>query len=120
REQLTRLGGLSETDAGRFEVEALSPNLLDWRTRVRYAVDSRGKPGLRRHRSHEIIHIDKCVIATPAIREHDALARRWPGGGEVALVDDDSEELSVLTHQGRRTKLAEGDGEIVQSAVGRR
>src|SRR5690606_5273351 len=64
--------------------------------------------------------IDKCVIATPAIREHDALARRWPGGGEVALVDDDSEELSVLTHQGRRTKLAEGDGEIVQSAVGRR
>jgi tRNA/tmRNA/rRNA uracil-C5-methylase (TrmA/RlmC/RlmD family) len=61
REQLRRLAGITWDG----EVEAVEPDALGWRTRVQFAVDEQGRPGLRRHRSHEIIPVDRCLIAHP-------------------------------------------------------
>ncbi|CAM3417710.1 SAM-dependent methyltransferase [Stackebrandtia soli] len=117
REQLTRLGGLSESDVAGFEVEALPGGLLDWRTRVQYAVTRDGRPGLRMHHSHDIVHIDECVIADPKIRATDTLDRTWPGSSHVGVVAGDNGEVSVYTQRGRQKRgiVKSGPKTVVES-----
>ena len=67
REQLVRLGGFAADDpllAG-LEVEAVpgDDDGLRWRTRVRYARTAEGGRGMRRHRSHDVIPVEDCLIA---------------------------------------------------------
>jgi tRNA/tmRNA/rRNA uracil-C5-methylase (TrmA/RlmC/RlmD family) len=103
REQFARLADCDVTDvfAG---VEALPGGLLGWRTRVAFAVGSDGRPGLHRHRSHQIEVLDACPLGVAGVGDAAVLARRWPGltGIEVARGDDG---YSVLAHRpgpGRR------------------
>ncbi|WP_372444122.1 class I SAM-dependent RNA methyltransferase [Micromonospora antibiotica] len=88
REQLTRLGGLTdaEIDGLRVTVEPLPGGPLGWRSRVRYAVDAAGRAGLLKHRSHEVVPIDRCLIAHPAIQELPLLGRPWPTAESVEVV----------------------------------
>jgi tRNA/tmRNA/rRNA uracil-C5-methylase (TrmA/RlmC/RlmD family) len=89
REQLVRLGGLDAADpvlAG-LVVEELPGGPLRWRSRARFAVDRGGVPGLRRHRSHDVVRLDDCPItAEPAAQA--VLSRRWPGAGAVDVSVD--------------------------------
>ena len=39
-----------------------------WRTRMRYAVDDAGHVGLRGSKSHDVVRLDKCVIAHESIQ----------------------------------------------------
>jgi tRNA/tmRNA/rRNA uracil-C5-methylase (TrmA/RlmC/RlmD family) len=102
REQLSRLAGLTDEDQDRLSVrvEPLAPapaGLLGWRTRVRYAVDAAGRAGLLQHRSHQVVPVDRCLIAHPAIQELDLLQREWPEtsalqtaattGGDVVVLE---------------------------------
>ena len=70
REQLARLGG---TDV-HVEVEPVpggSPELaagLRWRTRIQWAVGPRGRRGLRKYRSREVVAVDDCLITRPDAR----------------------------------------------------
>ncbi len=89
REQLQRLASIDW--AG--EVEALEPDALGWRTRVQFAVDGAGRPGLRRHRSHDIVPIDRCLIAHPDLP--DVLARSWDAQTVEAIVSSTGERLLV-------------------------
>ena len=97
-EQLRRLAGLT-TDV---RVEALpgAAGLLGWRSRVRYAVDAADRPGLLKHRSHEVVAIDRCLIAHPAIQELDVLARTWPEADSVEAVASTGGDVAVLARQG--------------------
>lgn len=102
REQLTRLGGLSaaEVDALGVTVEALPGGRLGWRTRVRYAVDAAGRAGLLKHRSHEVVPIERCLIAHPAIQELPVLTgsgARWPDAEAVETVASTGGDVSVAT-----------------------
>jgi tRNA/tmRNA/rRNA uracil-C5-methylase (TrmA/RlmC/RlmD family) len=68
-------------------VEALPGGPLRWRTRARFAVDRAGAPGLRRHRSHDLVLLEDCPITVePAARA--VLDRRWPGAGAVDVSVD--------------------------------
>lgn len=89
REQLRRLAGISWDG----EVEAVDPEALDWRTRMQFAVDDEGRPGLRRHRSHEIIPVDRCLIAHPDLPE--VLGRRWDAESVEAIVSSTGDKLLV-------------------------
>jgi tRNA/tmRNA/rRNA uracil-C5-methylase (TrmA/RlmC/RlmD family) len=89
REQLQRLAGIDW--AG--EVEAVEPDALGWRTRVQFAVDGGGQPGLRRHRSHEVIPVDRCLIAHPDLP--DVLGRSWDSDSVEAIVSSTGEKLLV-------------------------
>ncbi len=65
-EALTRFGGMDPDDAGlETVVRALpgSPDGLHWRTRMRWATGADGSMGLRRHRSHDVVAVDRCLIA---------------------------------------------------------
>ncbi|NMO54185.1 class I SAM-dependent RNA methyltransferase [Actinoplanes sp. TBRC 11911] len=90
-EQLRRLAGLSLS----VRVEALPPS-LGWRTRVRYAVDALGRAGLLQHRSHQVVPIERCVIAHPAIQELDLLERVWDSASSVQAVASSGGEVAVL------------------------
>ncbi|SNS39175.1 23S rRNA m(5)U-1939 methyltransferase [Geodermatophilus saharensis] len=89
REQLTRLGRLDPADpllAG-LSVEALPGGPLRWRSRARFAVDRAGTPGLRRHRSHDLVLLEDCPITVEAAARA-VLTRRWPGAGAVDVAVD--------------------------------
>lgn len=87
-----------------------------WRTRVRYTVDALGRPGLRKHRSHEVVGIGECMIAHPAIRAlpvlghafaTDAVETVAPSAGEAFIVTDPARPI-VERAAGRDFTLSAG------------
>ncbi len=68
-EQLSRLAGI-ERDV---VVEAVpgDDHGLFWRTRMQYVHLPHGGIGLRKHRSHEVVPVETCLIAHPDAREPD-------------------------------------------------
>jgi len=95
REQLRRLAGL-DVDV---EVEAVpgDDDGLRWRTRQRFVTLPGGGRGMRKHRSHDVVEIDDCLIHDPDgpsydVRGHtfavaaDGFWQVHPGAPEV-LVD---------------------------------
>ncbi|MCF6733805.1 class I SAM-dependent RNA methyltransferase [Blastococcus sp. KM273129] len=123
REQLVRLGGLDEQDpvvAG-LAVEELPGGPLRWRSRARFAVDRTGAPGLRRHRSHDVVVLDDCPITVePAARA--VLGRRWPGAGAVDVSIDSTGAVTTapLDRRGRpRATEVRQAGEERPAAAGR-
>ena len=115
-DSLRRIGRLdpSEIDALDLRVRELpgAPDGLGWRTRVRWSTAPDGTVGLHRHRSHDVVAVERCLIAAPGVDvppargeaparsarvEHVVRGRRWkvaadafwqvhPGAPE-ALVD---------------------------------
>ncbi|MCG6493651.1 class I SAM-dependent RNA methyltransferase [Kitasatospora sp. A2-31] len=105
-EQLAKLAGLSPAEAGwDGSIEPVGGKLPAgqvpaWRTRVQYAVEPEtGKVGLRKHRSHEIQPIDRCLIAAEGVSELGIEARDWPGvvSVEAIAASGSSDRQVVLT-----------------------
>ena len=84
REQLQRLAGLDRP----VVVEPLPGDAdgLRWRTRAEFAVSPAGRAGLRRHRSHEVVELDDCLIAVAGVVGTGVLARDWTGTRAVDVV----------------------------------
>ncbi len=81
REQLARLAGLDLP----VTVEAVpgDDHGLRWRTRQRYVSLPDGRRGMRKHRSHDVVAVDECLLEAPSPADHAALGRRFsvaPGG----------------------------------------
>jgi tRNA/tmRNA/rRNA uracil-C5-methylase (TrmA/RlmC/RlmD family) len=118
REQLRRL---ARVDSGavvdELVVEAVPGDDagLGWRTRVRLAVDSEGRPGLRRHRSHEVEVLEQCPILHSAAAATGVLGRRWPGAGEVQVAVAPSTGGQVVVVDG----VAQGAARLTEAAAGR-
>jgi tRNA/tmRNA/rRNA uracil-C5-methylase (TrmA/RlmC/RlmD family) len=87
---------------------------------VRYTVDSTGRAGLLKHRSHEVVPVDRCLIAHPAVAAAPVLGRDWPDADAVEVVAAATGEVSVLAHRGTgRPTLVSGPAAVVERAVGR-
>ena len=59
---------------------------LRWRTRTEFAVDESGRAGMRRHRSHDLIAIDDCLIANERVVGTGVLQGHWLGEKAVDVV----------------------------------
>jgi tRNA/tmRNA/rRNA uracil-C5-methylase (TrmA/RlmC/RlmD family) len=107
REQFARTAGF-DVDEIFDGVEELPGGLLGWRTRVVYAVDKDGRPGLHRHRSDEIEHVDRCLLGAERVGDTSALADHWPGliGIEAARADDP--DVALLGHRPGAGRQARG------------
>ena len=89
-EQLSRLAKLDVE----LEVEEVEP-LLGWRSRMQYVDLPDGGRGLRKHRSHEVVAIDTCLIdASP--------------GGRAASASERVETTHGDAHVRRRPRRASG------------
>ncbi|OEJ94033.1 class I SAM-dependent RNA methyltransferase [Streptomyces thermolilacinus] len=118
-EQLHRLAGLTPEEAGwdgtvvPAEGDKLpAGEVPQWRTRVQYAVDASGRAGLRRHRSHEVEPIDRCLIAAEGVSELGVEKREWPGMASVeAIAATGSQDRQVILtpRPGARLPLVELD-----------
>jgi len=71
------------------EVQAIDGDQggLGWRTVVSFAIDRNGRAGLRRHRSHEVVEIDKCLIAHPLVTDVGVTNTTWSPATESVEVD---------------------------------
>jgi tRNA/tmRNA/rRNA uracil-C5-methylase (TrmA/RlmC/RlmD family) len=124
REQLVRLGGLDAADPvlRDLEVEELPGGSLRWRSRARFAVDRTGAPGLRRHRSHDVVVLDDCPITVePAAAA--VLSRRWPGAGAVDVAADSTGTVTT-TRLDRRgvptsTRVLRPGSDVPEKPAGR-
>ena len=65
---------------------------LGWRSRMRYAV-SGGRPGMYQHRSHDLVPVDRCLLADPAGPR--VLDRTWPDADAVQTVLSSAGESAV-------------------------
>ena len=138
RQQLSRIGGIDIE----VEVQALDGDDggLGWRTVVSFAVDASGRAGLRKHRSHEIVEIEQCLIAHELVTAEDVTGKHWPGAeaAEVnvapatgergvlvtgvatadALPEIEADSVQLMRKSGARTPVR-GRGYLTQRAAGR-
>ncbi|HET8681850.1 MAG TPA: TRAM domain-containing protein [Micromonosporaceae bacterium] len=121
-EQLARLAGLApaEVETLGVRVAALPGGLLGWRSRMRYTVSADGRAGLLKHRSHEVVPIDLCRIAHPALQRLDVTATRWPEAEAVEVVASSAGDVSVLATYPDRVRLVSGPAQVREDAAGRR
>jgi tRNA/tmRNA/rRNA uracil-C5-methylase (TrmA/RlmC/RlmD family) len=133
REQLRRLAGYSEERVAALglTVEELpgTPDGLGWRTRVQYTVDASGRAGLLKHRSHEVVPVDHCRIAHPAVQASPVLEQEWADLDSLEVIAgaepngrsaSSRAEVTVLGTRGRgRPMLVDGPAKVRERAVGR-
>ncbi|GAB2846476.1 class I SAM-dependent RNA methyltransferase [Actinocorallia aurea] len=118
-EQLLRLAGIDRpVHVEEVLVPALytedgeplaAPPGLGWRTRVQFAVGPDGGVGLRKHRSHELEYIDRCLIAHPGVEMIGIERHMWPGasGVEGVVSAGTGDRLVVISEpKGRRGRPA--------------
>lgn len=84
REQLSRLAGLDVP----VVVEPVPGDNagLRWRTRSEFAVDPQGRLGMHPHRSHDVIPVRDCLIASEAVIATGVLGERHPGCSAVDVI----------------------------------
>lgn len=102
-EQLRRVAGIE----WQVQVEQLSPE-LGWRTRMSWAVDPSGRPGLRRYRSHEVVGVRNCLIAHPDLPV--VLGKHWHDRTVEAVVSSTGHKL--LACDGPVPEQTEADGVV--------
>lgn len=115
REQLVRLGG---EDPGRWAdltVAAVPGDRdgLGWRTRMRFAVDDTGTAGMRRHRSHDVVSVERCLLATERIDALGVTSTPWPGIDSVLAIDP------AEGHARSIPDPAPGAARVIERAAGR-
>jgi tRNA/tmRNA/rRNA uracil-C5-methylase (TrmA/RlmC/RlmD family) len=107
REQFARVAGLDLADV--FSgVEQLPGGLVGWRTRIVYAVDRAGRPGLHRHRSSELEYVERCLLGVPGVGDAGVLGQRWRGLIGIEAVRGDDEDVAVLAHRPGGGRQARG------------
>ncbi|WP_432836458.1 class I SAM-dependent RNA methyltransferase [Dactylosporangium sp. CA-092794] len=117
-EQLERLGGISDVSDLSVRVEPLPGGPLAWRTRVQYTVGPDGRPGFHRHRSADVIPVDRCRIAHPAVQALPILDRTWPPGSVVEAAVSSEGDTAVLSRSSRTAPVAGGATRIRERAAG--
>ena len=95
REQFRRLARI-DLDV---PVEPLPGPTFGWRTRVRYRVAASGRAGLLKHRSNEVVPIERCLIAHPSIQAMDILTRNWPDVDTIDVVVPASGQAEIVRNQ---------------------
>jgi tRNA/tmRNA/rRNA uracil-C5-methylase (TrmA/RlmC/RlmD family) len=97
RESLQRFGRLDDAHLASLDLSVQElpghPDGLHWRTRMTWATDARGRVGLRKHHSHDVVPVDRCRIAAEGV---DVPGTPPPGKATPSV-------------RGRTWRLAEGD-----------
>jgi tRNA/tmRNA/rRNA uracil-C5-methylase (TrmA/RlmC/RlmD family) len=113
-EQLGHIAGIERE----VVCEALPGGPLGWRTRLRMAVTDDGRPGLRAHRSHEVLPVGDCPIAVPGALA-PVIDHEWTPTAEIEIVHDATGETHAaeLLEGERHPEI--GSGTAHERAAGR-
>jgi tRNA/tmRNA/rRNA uracil-C5-methylase (TrmA/RlmC/RlmD family) len=127
REQLTRLAGLSSAEVDALDVRVRTlPDVpgqhegLGWRTRVQYTVDAEGRAGLLKHRSHEVVAVDRCLIAHPEVQAAPVLGKSWPNLDHIEVVASAGGDVTLLGSRAKGQPMpVSGPQRVNEFALGR-
>ncbi len=97
---LEQFARIAHVEAGTLlgAVEALPGGMLGWRTRMQFAVDGQGRPGLHKSRSTEVEVLDACPLTLPGL-DAAVLGRSWPGFAAIEVAVGDDGRPAVLGHR---------------------
>ncbi|MDP2288758.1 MAG: TRAM domain-containing protein [Actinomycetota bacterium] len=114
RESLIRHAGV---DPGELHAIVLNDDDgLHWRTRVRWSVDRSGNAGLLAARSHGVLEVQECLLATPEVSQAGVTDDKWPGVGSVQVTQGSVGSPSVWADR----ELVSGKAKVVQQVGDRR
>ena len=112
-EQLVRLAGVDRPVV--VEEVPGAPDGLGWRTRMQFAIAPSGRAGLRRHRSHELEPVERCLIASADVEAVGVEGLRWPGVTSVEVAAHGDQRVVALTStasRGGRATVPEVDAGV--------
>lgn len=82
-----------------------------WRTRISSATDDRGRIGFYASRSHTVIPVKDCLIATGGVNYPELATRKWPSESRVEISVSSSAERSIAIApaiRGSKARLTQG------------
>lgn len=91
---------------------------LHWRTRINCATTDTGEIGFYQSRSHNVVAVKECLIASSAMRFPELAARKWPAHSRVEISTSSGAERSIaIAPVGRGTHARLTDGPQVLKEV---
>lgn len=113
RESLIRHAGV---DPGELLAIALNDDQgLHWRSRVRWSVDRSGNVGLLAARSHGVLQVDECLLATAEVTAAAVGEQQWPGVQSIQVTQGSVGSPSIWADR----ELVAGNAKVVQTVGGR-
>lgn len=84
---------------------------LQWRTRISSATNSRGEIGFYASRSHTVVPVKDCLIATESIKFSELAKRTWPKESRIEISASSEGVRSIAiapAGRGSKSRLTEG------------
>jgi tRNA/tmRNA/rRNA uracil-C5-methylase (TrmA/RlmC/RlmD family) len=72
---------------------------LGWRTRIRWSVDPSGRVGLLANRTHTVVPIDECLIATPGITASRSAGGSFSGASQVRSIEGSDGKVTTIVDE---------------------
>ncbi len=94
---------------------------LHWRTRISSATDDQGQIGFYASRSHTVIPVKDCVIATTSVNYAELAMKRWPSKSRVEISASSGGERSVAIApaiRGSKARLTQGPNALREDIYG--
>ena len=103
------------------EVESVGES-LGWRSRITSTTDRHGQLGFIGARSHRIIPVSNCLVATQEVGFQELGARKWKGDMRVEIAASNTGERSislVATRGETKSRLSEGPAVLHEEVLGK-
>lgn len=94
---------------------------LGWRTRISSATDDEGRIGFYASRTHTVVAVDDCLIATASVKYSELATRRWPAKSRVEISASSSGERSIAIApaiRGSKARLTQGPNALKEDVQG--
>ena len=94
---------------------------LHWRTRISSATDEEGHIGFYASRSHAVVPVKDCLIATPSVNYSELANRRWPSKSRVEISASSEGERSIAIApaiRGSKARLTQGPNVLKEDVFG--
>ena len=113
KEQFARLAKMEVV----VEVEEVGEP-LHWRTRISCATTDTGEIGFYQSRSHNVVAVKECLIASSAMKFTEIASRKWPAHSRIEIsTSSDGDRSIAIAPVGRGTHARLTDGPQVLKEV---
>lgn len=94
---------------------------LHWRTRISSTTDDQGRIGFYASRSHTVVPVADCLIATSSVNYVELAAKHWPSKSRVEISTSSGGERSIAIApaiRGSKARLTQGPNILQEDIYG--
>ena len=94
---------------------------LHWRTRISSTTDAKGQIGFYASRSHTVIPVEDCLIATTSVNYAELATKQWPSKSRVEISASSDGERSIAIApaiRGSKARLTQGPKILKEDVFG--